>query len=368
MLPTHLLPAVEQRLRKHLSYPVSAVQAIMDHVLTGRGKRLRPLLCLSAAGCAGPPGPEALDVACAVEMVHTASLIHDDIIDRARVRRGMPSVNRIWGNRAAVLAGDLILARALEILIPHSATGVLSVVSQAIVAMCASEIEQGDSCFDPSVSEEGYLARIGGKTASLLKAACMGGALVSGAPKPLVEQLGRFGYCLGIAFQISDDILDFTGDPDDLGKPVCSDLRQGVLTLPCIYLLAHPERGPYLRESIQKRLVSQRLARIRRDLDETGSLASAIEKAMSFVAGARECADALHDQETRVPFSAVVSMLELRLEGRLSDRQVLAAVGAAGGAGLEPAGPTTSVTAGEIVPSPALKPAASPEPAAEKSH
>ena len=300
----------------------------MDHVLAGRGKRLRPLLCISAAACSGPPGPAALDVACAVEMVHTASLIHDDIIDRAGVRRGMPSVNRIWGNHAAVLAGDLILARALEILIPHASTGVLNMVSQAVVDMCSSEIEQGRACFDTSVSEQLYLARIGGKTASLLKAACAGGALVSGASGTLLERLSQFGYCLGLAFQISDDILDFVGDPDDLGKPVCSDLRQGIITLPPIYLLAHPDRGPYLRESIEKRLVSRRLARIRRDLEVTGSLARAVDKASFFASEARKCATSIPAQEARAPFLAAVSMLEQRLEGRLSGRQMLAAVGA----------------------------------------
>ncbi len=337
MLPSRFLPAIEQRLHKYLSHPVTAVQAIMDHVLAGRGKRLRPLLCLAAAGCSGPPGPEALDVACAVELVHTASLIHDDIIDKSRLRRGMASVYRIWGSQAAVLAGDLILARALEMLIPHSATGVLNVVSGAVVEMCASEIDQGSSCFDPSISEEGYLARIGGKTASLLSAACMGGAMVSGATARIAEQLGRFGYLLGLAFQISDDVLDFTGDPDDLGKPVCSDLKQGVLTLPCIYLLAHPERGPYLRESIEKRLVSRRLARIRRDLDDTGAIAGAVRKASSLAAGARECVTVIPGREARAPLLAAVSMLEQRLAGHLSDREVLAAVGAAAGAGLKPA-------------------------------
>ncbi|MDP2859504.1 MAG: polyprenyl synthetase family protein [Bacillota bacterium] len=332
-MATGFLPAVEQRLRKHLSYPVSAVQNIMDHVLAGRGKRLRPLLCISAAACSGPPSPAALDVACAVEMVHTASLIHDDIIDRANVRRRMPSVNNLWGNHTAVLAGDLILARALEILIPHAATGVLNVVSQAVVDMCSSEIEQGEARFDTSVSEQRYLARIGGKTASLLKAACAGGALVSGASGALLERLGQFGYCLGLAFQISDDILDFVGDPDDLGKPVCSDLRQGIMTLPPIYLLAHPDRGPYLRESIEKRLVSRRLARIRRDLEATGSLAGAVDKATFFASEARKCVSSIPAQEARAPFLAVVSMLEQRLEGRLSDRQMLAAVGG----GSEPA-------------------------------
>jgi len=337
LLPTRFLPEIEQRLHKCLSHPVSAVQAIMNHVLAGHGKRLRPLLCLAAAGCSGPPGPAALDVACAVELVHTASLIHDDIIDKSRLRRGMPSVHRIWGSQTAVLAGDLILARALEMLTPYSATGVLDVVSKAVVEMCASEIDQGNSCFDTSVSEEDYLARIGGKTASLLRAACTGGALVSGAAARIVKQLGKFGYFLGLAFQISDDILDFTGDPDDLGKPVCSDLKQGVLTLPSIYLLAHPERGPYLRESIEKRLVSRRLARIRRDLDDTGAIAGALQKASSFAASARECASAVPGREARAPLLAAVFMLEQRLAGHLSDRHVLAAVGAASGAGLKPA-------------------------------
>ncbi len=132
-------------------------------------------------------------------------------------------------------------------------------------------------------------------------------------------------------------LLDFTGDPDDLGKTVCSDLRQGVLTLPCIYLLPHPERGPYLRESIEKRLVSRRLARIRRDLDDTGAIAGAVQKASSLAAGARECVDVIPEREARAPLLTAVSMLEERLAGHLSDRQMLSAVGAATSGDLKPA-------------------------------
>ena len=322
-LPVQYLPLIEERLKLATKSACPSVQTVMDHLWSARGKRLRPLLCIASAMCFGDVTDAVLDVACAIELVHAASLVHDDIIDGSRLRRGIPTVNALWGGRIAVLTGDVLLARALTILTPYATVGVMETVSRAVSRMCESEIEQEQSAFDTGVSEEQYLRRIEGKTAALLEAACLVGASVSGAPAILLQHCGHFGRSLGIAFQIADDILDFTGDSGDLGKPVCSDLRQGIVTLPAIYLLADCKRGSYLVETIMRRLVGKRIRRILRDLVDTGALARSAERGIVQLDSAREHLSNLPGAGARVALGAALGLIEDRLWGKERERQVL---------------------------------------------
>jgi heptaprenyl diphosphate synthase len=178
-----------------------------------------------------------IDIAAAAELIHTASLIHDDIIDQADTRRGVSTLNSIQGNHTAVLAGDFLFATAFGLLANCRCPGALTALTGAIRDMCQAEIEQKETRFHFSVTENAYLSRIEKKTASLLAACCYAGAQAGDHVHETVASLAAYGRNLGLCFQITDDLLDFTGDSATLGKPAGSDLAQGILTLPVIYLL-----------------------------------------------------------------------------------------------------------------------------------
>jgi heptaprenyl diphosphate synthase len=232
-----LLQAVEVRLQEIASDQAGALGVYAGHVIRAGGKRLRPLLVLLCSGVDDPACPQVIEIAAAAELIHTASLIHDDILDQADTRRGVPTLNILQGNHTAVLAGDLLFATAFGLLAHCHCPGALAVMTDAIRDMCQAEIEQKEALFQFSVTESMYLNRIEKKTASLLAACCSAGALAGGQVPEAVASLDAYGRNLGLCFQITDDLLDFTGDSSTLGKPSGSDLAQGILTLPVIYLL-----------------------------------------------------------------------------------------------------------------------------------
>lgn len=187
-----------------------------------------------------------VDTAAAIELVHLASLVHDDILDDALVRRGRPALRTLWGDGMAVLTGDLLYARAFELVVPWG-TDAVGYLTQAIAAMCEAEIEQRMARFDPDQGKAAYLARLRKKTGALLGCACACGAHMAGLDQHAVERLRSYGELLGVAFQIADDLLDWRAETADLGKPAGNDFLQGVITLPVIYALREPE-GYAIRE------------------------------------------------------------------------------------------------------------------------
>ncbi|HEY8426072.1 MAG TPA: polyprenyl synthetase family protein [Limnochordales bacterium] len=211
------------------------------HLLHAGGKRIRPVVTLLAGRVFGAPDEAVVPIAAAAEMIHMATLVHDDVIDGARSRRGRPTVNAIWGDYPAVLTGDFMLARAMSIIVDHGHPRVLKVMSDMIFEMCEGEIAQHEAKGRLDLTEQEYLRRIGKKTARFFQACSESGALLAGASPAHVRAMGQFGYNLGMAFQVVDDLLDMTGDERTMGKPVGSDLAQGVLTLPVIYLLQREE-------------------------------------------------------------------------------------------------------------------------------
>ena len=220
------------------------------HLLHAGGKRIRPVVTLLAGRVFGAPDEAVVPIAAAAEMIHMATLVHDDVIDGARSRRGRPTVNAIWGDYPAVLTGDFMLARAMSIIVDHGHPRVLKVMSDMIYEMCEGEIAQHEAKGRLDLTEQEYLRRIGKKTARFFQACSESGALLAGASPAHVRAMGQFGYNLGMAFQVVDDLLDMTGDERTMGKPVGSDLAQGVLTLPVIYLL---QRAEY-RDRVASRL------------------------------------------------------------------------------------------------------------------
>jgi octaprenyl-diphosphate synthase len=231
------LDALERLFRAELSSDDPFVGELVTHVLTTRGKMLRPALtCLSALGAGG--GTDArLRVAGAVELIHVASLIHDDVIDAADLRRGQASVNAVWGNQVAVLLGDFLFSKAFHMLARLRGDGIAAAMAAATVRMAQAEIKQIKYGNTPHTDEQIYFDIIDGKTAALTSAACRCGALTAGASAEVVDALAAFGLEWGMAFQITDDTLDVTATADHLGKPIGGDIQTGKVTLPIIYAL-----------------------------------------------------------------------------------------------------------------------------------
>ncbi|UCG10035.1 MAG: polyprenyl synthetase family protein [Dehalococcoidia bacterium] len=218
---------------------------MLDYSLSGGGKRIRPALALLSGKLYDYNLDYLLPMAVAVELMHTATLVHDDAIDNSLVRRSKPTINSVWGEEKAVLLGDYLFARSGEFAADTQNLRVVRLFSQTLAIISTGELEQTFTAFNTDQSWQDYLKRISHKTASLFSLATESGAILSQAPEKSIEILKDYGYNLGIAFQIVDDILDFIGTEEELGKPVGSDLSQGTLTLPAILLLEqYPDDNP----------------------------------------------------------------------------------------------------------------------------
>ncbi|MEW6399424.1 MAG: polyprenyl synthetase family protein [Bacillota bacterium] len=275
------MEGVRDWIRVTLETPGGLLGEAGRHLLRGTGKHLRPGLVLLCARLGDYRPEHVIPVAAAVEMVHMATLVHDDVIDGSPQRRGWPTVNVSWNERVAVLLGDYLFSRALTLGSRYGGQQVVDLLAGAVEEMCKGEMDQEAHRFDPDQTEEQYLARIGRKTARFIADCCRTGALLAGAPAPSVEALGDYGYSLGLAFQIMDDVLDFTGSRAEMGKPPGSDLGEGVLTLPVILAL-HGDRAPWIREVISRRqLGEEELHRLRNILQEDGYLERARDLARS---------------------------------------------------------------------------------------
>jgi octaprenyl-diphosphate synthase len=253
----HIAPTlelVERAMRAQLVSESELVGALGEHVLSAGGKRIRPALLVLAAELCGYTGPRRVQVAAAVELLHTATLLHDDVVDDSPLRRGRPSAMALWGNRRAVLAGDFFYARASSMIVEDGDLEVLWIFSNTIRLMAEGEILQLQRSFDPEVTEAHYYAVIGRKSAALLAAACEAGAILGGVTRAERRRVAEFGRELGLAFQIRDDALDYEAGAEVLGKPRHADLREGKVTLPL--LLALKRCRPAEREAIAAALKS----------------------------------------------------------------------------------------------------------------
>ena len=242
-LPADLV-RVEDRLNGAVRAEDPFLGDVAGHLLAAGGKRLRPTLSLCAgyaARRAGAPASAAVVTgAAAVELVHLGSLYHDDVIDEAETRRGVPSVNARWSNIVAILAGDYLLAQASSLAASLGAD-VAALLAATISELCRGQVLELQHLFDVTRSEESYLSSIEGKTASLMATASRIGAMVSDVSADSLDALTQFGHHLGMCFQVVDDVLDVTGSEADLGKPTGNDVHEGVYTLPVIYAIARSE-------------------------------------------------------------------------------------------------------------------------------
>ncbi len=237
------LQAVEVRLRQAVSVEFEPLANVFEVLIGSGGKRIRPALAILATRFYPTDPDKALTLAVTLELVHVATLIHDDLIDKSPLRRGSPTIGSRWSGTATVLAGDFLLARAADIASTVENFRVMSIFAKTLMDICEGEIRQdfGGAHWPPN--REQYYRHIDSKTASLFTAATEGGAVLSGASETEIDALKAYGHNLGMAFQIADDILDFTSDERQLGKPVGSDLRQGTFTLPVFYFIDQDAHG-----------------------------------------------------------------------------------------------------------------------------
>lgn len=241
------LELIEKALEDTIQAENPVLKEASMHLLQAGGKRIRPVFVLLSAKFGDYNIDKIKNAAVALELIHTASLVHDDVIDNAELRRGAPTVKSKWDNRIAMYTGDYIFARAVELMTSIKKIEAHQVLSKTMVELCIGEIEQIKDKYDWDQNLRTYLRRIKRKTAILIAVSCQLGAIVSEAPVHIQRQLYRFGYNVGMAFQITDDILDFTGTEKELGKPAGSDLQQGNITLPALYALRN--------EAIRKEII-----------------------------------------------------------------------------------------------------------------
>lgn len=232
-----VLAQVERAMREQLASDQALVGVIGDHVLGGGGKRIRPTLLLLASDLCGYTGPRRVQVAAAIELLHTATLLHDDVVDLAQLRRGRPAANAVWGNRRAVLIGDFLYARASSMIVEDGDLGILEIFADTIRSMAEGELLQLERSFDPTVTEQHYYGVIERKSAVLIAAACDAGAILGGVTRAERRRVAEFGRQLGLAFQLRDDALDYSADAAALGKGPCADVREGKVTLPLLLAL-----------------------------------------------------------------------------------------------------------------------------------
>lgn len=234
---------VEAKFREHLESDVPLIRKVGEYVLASGGKRVRPLLLLLTAKMAGYQGTQHIDLASVVEFIHTATLLHDDVVDAASLRRGNASANSVWGNEASVLVGDFLFAKSFSVMVRSGDLRILQILSDATTKMAEGEVLQLISTCDIDMAEDRYMTVIRTKTAVLIAAACQCGGFLGGATAEQDEALRDFGMDLGVAFQLMDDALDYVADEADFGKSSCHDLAEGKMTLPLIQVLRLCEEG-----------------------------------------------------------------------------------------------------------------------------
>jgi len=294
------LVEVERVLAEALSNPRPCIKRLMDHLESYRGKRLRPALLLLAARACGHVTPAHHTLGAVVEMIHTATLVHDDVLDAATVRRHQPTVNAAWGNQTSILLGDYLFTHAYYLASTLGDPEACRLIGEATNRVCEGELHQGTERGNLSLTETEYLDMVDGKTAALTACCCRLGALYSGAEPSVVESLTQYGRLLGVAFQIADDVLDLIGEERTTGKSLGTDVEQQKLTLPLIYVLRHSQEG--VRTSVHDILVSSgnhKREALRPHLSKTGALAYARGRAEEFAALARAELDELAPCECR---------------------------------------------------------------------
>ena len=303
------LKAVNALILKRMQSPVTLIPQVAGHIIAAGGKRLRPMLTLAAARLCGYTGERHIALAACVEFIHTATLLHDDVVDESDLRRGLDTANAVWGNKPSVLVGDFLFSRAFQLMVEDGSLEVLKILSNASAVIAEGEVRQLITSNNTATSEEDYLEVIRSKTAALFAAACRIGAVIADRPLSEAEALGRYGRSLGIAFQLVDDVLDYQARQAELGKTVGDDFREGKITLPVVlaYQRANDEEKAFWRRCLEDLEqndddLGQAIALMERD----GTLDDSLEQARRYADEARRALSVFPNTAERQALAEVV--------------------------------------------------------------
>lgn len=288
---------------------VDMIPELAHHLIDSGGKRLRPMLTLAAARMTGYTGQDHIQVASAVEFMHTATLLHDDVVDESDVRRGKKAARIIWGNQASVLVGDFLLGQAFRMLVEVGSLQVLRILSNAAAVIAEGEVMQLAAAKNTSTTEDEYLAIVNAKTAALFLGAAESGAALGGRPADELSALRSYGKNLGIAFQLIDDALDYGGNAQDLGKSVGDDFREGKITLPVILAFRRgneDERGFWRRTIVEGKIEDNDIDTAIGFMRKHGAIDATIARARSYGAVARDAMEIFPDSIERNALQDVV--------------------------------------------------------------
>jgi len=319
-LSAHLaedLQAVNGLIRDRMaSKHAPRIPEVTAHLVEAGGKRIRPMLTLAAARLCGYDGDNHQKLAATVEFIHTATLLHDDVVDESQKRRGRPTANLLWDNKSSVLVGDYLFARSFQLMVETGNLRVLNILSNAAAVIAEGEVLQLSAAMNLATTEDIYLQVIRGKTAALFEAACEVGGVISEQPEDVVRALATYGDGLGVAFQMADDLLDWGGTTGAIGKNIGDDFRERKLTLPVIRAIARADRE---ERSFWKRTIEkgdQREGDLEAALElltKHGTLAETRDEAMRYSAQAREALDILPEHPLRDMMADLADYVVARL-------------------------------------------------------
>lgn len=296
------LRLVEEQFRKDLESEVPLIRKVGEYVLSSGGKRIRPAMLLLAARLCGYTGEQSIPLASVVEFIHTATLLHDDVVDSATLRRGLASANTLWGNEASVLIGDFLFSKSFSLMVAAGSLDILRVMSRATTIIAEGEVLQLLHTGDVDLSEGQYIDVVKAKTAVLLSAACQCGAIMGKVSEEKEQALADFGMELGIAFQLMDDTLDYVASEADFGKSIGHDLEEGKMTLPLIHTLRNctpEERDEIISVVEQDELSEEGFAKVSSLVNRYGGIEYAVEKARNCIEECSRHLDIFADSECK---------------------------------------------------------------------
>ncbi len=306
------MKAVDAVIRARLHSEVVLVRQVSEYIINSGGKRLRPVLVILSSGCFGYRGQAHHELAAVVEFIHTATLLHDDVVDESDLRRGKETANALFGNAASVLVGDFLYSRAFQMMVSVDNMRVMRILSDATNVIAEGEVLQLLNCHDAGIGEEDYLRVIRYKTAKLFEAAARLGAVIGNGSPAQEEAMAQYGMHLGTAFQLIDDVLDYSGNSTETGKNIGDDLAEGKPTLPLLHAMKHgsPEQAAAVRHAIEHGGLED-FQTVLQAIEETGALQYTREQAMREIDIAKAALDALPDTQHK---SALIQLADFAVD------------------------------------------------------
>jgi octaprenyl-diphosphate synthase len=288
------MAAVDALIQKRLYSEVVLINQLGHYIINSGGKRLRPTLAILSAHAHGYQGTHHIDMAAIVELIHTATLLHDDVVDASDLRRGRETANLVWGNEASVLVGDFLYSRAFQMMVDVRDMRVMEILAETTNTIAEGEVMQLINCHDPETTEARYLSIIYNKTAKLFEAAGRLGAVIAGSPPEAEERIALYGRHMGVAFQLIDDALDYGASTEELGKNIGDDLAEGKPTLPLLYAMWNgtPDQTALIRQAIQHGGRDE-IEPVMRVIESTGAIAYTANLAAKEAEKAVQCVASL---------------------------------------------------------------------------